>query len=158
MQATNHTSEGFIAGLKPRNVPNSVNLGCYVWRRCGRFHCNAMNRNKNQQIEQTTRINITRGIGSPAKGLVSSKNIFKKQNKSVVRKFLNLTLSCNLECQNIIFQYFINRDGSRIPWRRGRRPSGGAPTYDFVKFSEKLHEIEKILGRRGAPPPQICHW
>ena len=27
---------------------------------------------------------------------------------------------------------------------------GGAPTYDFVKFSEKLHEIEKILGRGGA--------
>ena len=27
------------------------------------------------------------------------------------------------------------------------------PTYDFVIFSEKLHEIEKNLGRRGAPPP-----
>ena len=27
---------------------------------------------------------------------------------------------------------------------------GGAPTYDFAKFYEKLHEIEKILGRRGA--------
>ena len=37
-------------------------------------------------------------------------------------------------------------------------PVGGAPTYDFAKFCEKLHEIEKILGRRegararGAPP------
>ena len=32
---------------------------------------------------------------------------------------------------------------------------GGAPTYDFAKFCEKLHEIEKILGRGGhAPPPQ----
>ena len=28
----------------------------------------------------------------------------------------------------------------------------GAPTYDFAKFCEKLHEIENILGRRGRPP------
>ena len=28
----------------------------------------------------------------------------------------------------------------------------GAPIYDFVKISQKLHEIEKILGRNGAPP------
>ena len=30
----------------------------------------------------------------------------------------------------------------------------GAPTYDFAKFSKKLHEIEKILSRNwaGAPP------
>ena len=27
-------------------------------------------------------------------------------------------------------------------------PSVGAPTYYFVKFSKKLHEIEKILDRR----------
>ena len=27
----------------------------------------------------------------------------------------------------------------------------GGPTYDFAKFREKLHEIEKILGR---PPPK----
>ena len=27
---------------------------------------------------------------------------------------------------------------------------GGAPTYDFAKFSEKLHEIEKNLGRGGG--------
>ena len=30
---------------------------------------------------------------------------------------------------------------------------GGAPTYDFAKFCEKLHEIEKSLGRRGGAPP-----
>ena len=42
----------------------------------------------------------------------------------------------------------VTSSGSRIPRRRGRQPSGGAPTYDFVKFCEKLHEIEKILGRR----------
>ena len=29
---------------------------------------------------------------------------------------------------------------------------GGAPTYDFAKVSEELHEIEKILGRSGAFP------
>ena len=29
----------------------------------------------------------------------------------------------------------------------------GRPTYDFVKFSKKLHEIEKILGRRGVASP-----
>ena len=26
---------------------------------------------------------------------------------------------------------------------------GGTNIYDFAKFCEKLHEIEKILGRRG---------
>ena len=29
-------------------------------------------------------------------------------------------------------------------------PGGGAPTYDFAKFCEKLHKIGKILGRRGG--------
>ena len=29
-------------------------------------------------------------------------------------------------------------------------PGGGAPTYDFAKFYEKLHEIEKILGPKSA--------
>ena len=29
----------------------------------------------------------------------------------------------------------------------------GRPTYDLVKFSKKLHEIEKILGRRGVASP-----
>ena len=32
----------------------------------------------------------------------------------------------------------------------GANPRGGeAPTYDFAKFCEKLHEIEKILGRKS---------
>ena len=40
----------------------------------------------------------------------------------------------------------------------GANPPGwGAPTYDFAKFCEKLHEIEKILGcggaRAGCAPP-----
>ena len=37
-----------------------------------------------------------------------------------------------------------------FPVGGGTDPLGGAPTYDFVKFSEKLHEIEKILGHRGV--------
>ena len=28
-------------------------------------------------------------------------------------------------------------------------PGGGAPTYDFAKFSQKLHEIERIWAPRG---------
>ena len=42
------------------------------------------------------------------------------------------------------------RGGYRIPRRRGRQPSGGAPTYNFAKFSEEMHENEKILVHRGA--------
>ena len=49
-----------------------------------------------------------------------------------------------------MMKFYVTRGGSRIPRRRGRQPSGGAPTYDFVKFSEKLHEIEKILDHRGG--------
>ena len=37
-----------------------------------------------------------------------------------------------------------------FPVGGGANPPGGAPTYDFAKFCEKLHEIEKILGRGGA--------
>ena len=56
------------------------------------------------------------------------------------------------------------RGGSRIPHRRGADPPWGAHTYDFVKFSKKMHEIEKMLGRgsgvhRDAPldPPLDCN-
>ena len=42
------------------------------------------------------------------------------------------------------------RGGSRIPIGGGANPPGGVPTYDFTKFCEKLHEIEKILGHRGV--------
>ena len=50
----------------------------------------------------------------------------------------------------LIFSETEKRSGSRIPCRRGRRPSRGTSTYDFVKISQKLHEIEKNLGRRGG--------
>ena len=37
--------------------------------------------------------------------------------------------------------------------RGGRQPPGGAPGYNFIKFSRKLHEIEKNLAARGGRPP-----
>ena len=46
------------------------------------------------------------------------------------------------------------RDGSRIPRRRGRQPSRRrAPAYKFARFSDKLHEIKKILVCRGGCAP-----
>ena len=44
--------------------------------------------------------------------------------------------------------------GSRISTRRGRQLPGGAPIYNFDKFSQKLHEIERIWtpGGGGARP------
>ena len=36
----------------------------------------------------------------------------------------------------------------------------GAPTYDFAKFSQKLHEIERIWNPRGGARPKFyyVHW
>ena len=51
-----------------------------------------------------------------------------------------------------------------FPVGGGANPPGGreAPTYDFAKFCEKLHEIDKILavvgGRPRRAPPQIRWW
>ena len=48
-------------------------------------------------------------------------------------------------------QILLNSSGgSRISPRRGRQLSGGVPTYDFAKFSQKLYEIERIWAPRGA--------
>ena len=42
------------------------------------------------------------------------------------------------------------RGGSRIPRRKGRQPARrGRQPMILPKISKKLHEIEKILGRRG---------
>ena len=41
---------------------------------------------------------------------------------------------------------FSIRTSTWAPTLRGR----GAPTYDFAKFSQKLHEIERIRTPRGA--------
>ena len=49
----------------------------------------------------------------------------------------------------LLLLFDIGRGGSRIPRRRGANPRG-VPTYDFAKFCEKLHEIEKILGHGGG--------
>ena len=40
--------------------------------------------------------------------------------------------------------------GSRISPRRGRQLPSGAPTYDFVKISQKIHEIERIWTPGGG--------
>ena len=56
------------------------------------------------------------------------------------------------------------RGGSRIPRRRGRQPSErGVLTYDFAKFSQKLHEMRKFwaIGGHvpGAPPlDPLLRW
>ena len=43
------------------------------------------------------------------------------------------------------------RSGSRIPRLQEGAPTlWEAPTYDSTKISEKMHEIEKILGREGG--------
>ena len=42
---------------------------------------------------------------------------------------------------------------TEFPVGGGANPPGGVPTYDFAKFCEKLHEIEKISGRRGGLVP-----
>ena len=46
---------------------------------------------------------------------------------------------------------------SRISQRRGRQLSGGAPTYNFAKFSQKLHEIERIWTPRGGAHPKFYY-
>ena len=38
-------------------------------------------------------------------------------------------------------------------WRIQDFPKEGAPTYDFVKISQKLHEIERIWTPRGPSHP-----
>ena len=40
----------------------------------------------------------------------------------------------------------------------GRQPSGeGAPTHDFAKCSQKLHEIERIWIPRGGARPKFYY-
>ena len=70
--------------------------------------------------------------------------------------------------QNICQKYdglqcsILNSGRSRISPRRGRQLPGEAPTYDFTKISQKLHEIERIWtsgGEEGvslAPPLDPC--
>ena len=39
-----------------------------------------------------------------------------------------------------------------FPRGGGANSPGGAPTYDFAKFSQKLHEIERIWTPGGGHP------
>ena len=41
--------------------------------------------------------------------------------------------------------------------RGGGANSRGAPTYDFAKFSEKLHEIERIWTPSGGARPKFYY-
>ena len=53
----------------------------------------------------------------------------------------------------LISTYYFSGADPGFPAGGGANPlGGGAPTYDFAKFCEKLHEIEKILGRPARPP------
>ena len=53
------------------------------------------------------------------------------------------------------FPWMINKSSgvSRIFLRRGRQLPRGAPTYDFAKISQKLHEFERIWTRGGGVRP-----
>ena len=61
----------------------------------------------------------------------------------------------------IVSKNDVLHNNERLQWRiqdfpvEGEpTPRGGAPTYDFAKFSQKLHEIKRIWAS-GAPlmPP-----
>ena len=59
---------------------------------------------------------------------------------------------------DIVKTIIQNSGGSRISSRGGGANSpGGAPTYDFDKISQKMHEIERIWapwgGARPSRPP-----
>ena len=88
--------------------------------------------------------------------LLDRRRVVDAQYKQTFRgyshqRFIRRELLCELFCPHNREKWVHNSGGSRIPRRRGRQPSGGASTYDFAKFCEKLHEIEKILGHGGAP-------
>ena len=54
-------------------------------------------------------------------------------------------------CASVFMCFVIISGGSRISPRRGANSPRGAPTYDFAKISQKLHEIERIwTPREGA--------
>ena len=78
-------------------------------------------------------------------------------NKQIITDFRKRPLALH----EINFVYIPVADLG-FPIGGGANPPGGAPRYDFTKFREKLHEIEKIVGReRGGAhlgtPPLIRH-
>ena len=56
----------------------------------------------------------------------------------------------NNNCYCLSFIIITTSGGSRISRGGGANSPGGAPTYDFAKFSQKLHEIERIWTPRGG--------
>ena len=57
----------------------------------------------------------------------------------------------NLEAPNLHHLQWRIQDFSEV----GTPPlQGRAPTYDFAKFSQKLHEIERIWIAKGARVPR----
>ena len=62
---------------------------------------------------------------------------------SVIMSTVRILLECILVslCSHSLL---ILSGGSRISPRRACQLPGGAPTYDFAIFSQKLHEIERI--------------
>ena len=69
--------------------------------------------------------------------------IYSSSKKSTLLAFSPSILA------RLLLKYAYASGGSMIFPRRGRQLSGGAPTYDFAKFSQKLHEIERIWTPRG---------
>ena len=55
-------------------------------------------------------------------------------------------------CPIQIFSLFSSESDPGFPVGGGANHPGES-TYDFAKFSKKLHEIEKILGARREVPP-----
>ena len=74
----------------------------------------------------------------------------------IIKLFLQSVSISALSMQSCLFEPFACEEftnysgivlggGSRISPRWWRQPSGGgAPTYNFAKFSQKLHGIERI--------------
>ena len=70
----------------------------------------------------------------------------KKDHEKTFHVSCHVRFGCSFFSTLIIIH---DRGGSRIPQRRGALTIQGVQTYGFAKFSKKLHETEKFLGRRG---------
>ena len=73
-----------------------------------------------------------------------SRKTIKRSSQSLGNR--PLESNCVMTFYNGVLSRYVdvNSGGSRISPRRGRQLPRGAPTYEFVEFSQKLHEIERI--------------
>ena len=55
----------------------------------------------------------------------------------------------------LVYSPLDDSEGSRFSPRWGRQLSRGAPTYDLAKFSQKLHDIERIWTLGGGRVSKI---